>query len=153
LKRNGCQERLVLFGEYSPEQAKEAITASLGPDLTPTVHLLGSLKDEELGELYARAAVFVFPSLAEGFGIPAVEAMACGTCVVASHTGSLPEVCGEAAVYVNPRDPAGLAATIHMLMEEPERRAVLEEKGRLQARKYDWKDSAAKLARMFETLN
>jgi glycosyltransferase involved in cell wall biosynthesis/GT2 family glycosyltransferase len=152
LKKDGAKELLVLFGRYSKELAEREILKSLGPDLAQSVRLLGSLTDDELSEIYTGASVFVFPSLAEGFGIPAIEAMACGTCVVTSNAGSLPEVCGDAAVYVNPRSPSELASVIRSLLESPERRSLLAKKGYQQARKYNWLESAQKLVRMFETL-
>lgn len=152
LKKNGCKELLVLFGKYPKESAEHMINESIGPDLAKDVRLLGPLNDDELREIYTGASIFVFPSLAEGFGIPAVEAMACGTCVVTSSAGSLPEVCGDAAVYVNPRSPAELAAAMHTLMEDVERRSLLGKMGIQQARNYDWNDSAQRLLRIFETL-
>lgn len=152
LKKKDCKELLVLFGRYSKELAELVIMESLGPDFSKSVRLLGPLKDDELSEIYTGASIFVFPSLAEGFGIPAIEAMACGTCVITSNAGSLPEVCGDAAVYVNPRSPAELASAIRALLESPVRRSLLTKKGYQQARKYNWLESAQKLVNLWETL-
>jgi glycosyltransferase involved in cell wall biosynthesis len=152
LKKDGCKALLVLFGKYSKELAEHMINESLGPDLAKDVRLLGPLNDDELSEIYTGASIFVFPSLAEGFGIPPVEAMACGTCVVTSNVGSLPEVCADAAVYVNPRSPSELASTIRALLEAPERRGLLGKRGIQQAKKYNWNESAQKLIGMFESL-
>lgn len=152
LKKKNRKELLVLFGRYSKELAELTIMQSLGSDFAQSVRLLGPLTDDELKEIYTGASVFVFPSLAEGFGIPPIEAMACGTCVVTSKAGSLPEVCGDAAVYVNPRDSIELASAIDTLLESPERRSFLGKTGIQQARKYDWKDSVQKLIKIFETL-
>ena len=73
---------------------------------------LGHVSDAELPGLYAGALAFVLPSLYEGFGLPCLEAMACGTPVVAADAGALPEVCGDAALLVDPRDPAAIADAV-----------------------------------------
>jgi glycosyltransferase involved in cell wall biosynthesis len=152
LKRNGRKELLVLFGKYSDALAKQIVIELLGPDIAEDVRLVGSLSDDELSELYTGATVFVFPSLAEGFGIPAVEAMACGTSVVTSNAGSMPEVCGDAAVYVDPRDSGDLASAIQALIDKPERRSLLGRNGIQRAKTYRWEDSAKKLIQIFGTL-
>jgi glycosyltransferase involved in cell wall biosynthesis len=83
--------------------------------------LLGYVPDEDLGALYAHADWLLFPSLYEGFGLPALEAMANGCPVIAADAGSLPEVCGDAALYFDPRDPAALA----LLLAGPAQDATL----------------------------
>jgi glycosyltransferase involved in cell wall biosynthesis len=85
------------------------------------IQLVGRVSDAELVELYRRAACLVFPSRGEGFGFPAVEAMACGTPVVAASSGSLPEVLGNAAPLVDPEDVEGFAAAIEEVLADPER--------------------------------
>jgi len=152
LRKEGFKELLVLFGKYPTGLAEETIRNFLGPDFAKDVRLTGPLNDDELSEVYTGASVFVFPSLAEGFGIPAVEAMACGTCVITSDAGSMPEVCDDAAAYINPRDPVELASSIRSLLATPEHRSRLGKKGIQQARSYKWEDSAKKLMQVFETL-
>lgn len=103
---------------------------------------LGYVPDEHLGVLYANAAWFLFPSLYEGFGLPALEAMANGCPVIAADAGSLPEICGDAALYFDPRDPAALAA----LLAGPARDAVTRERLRRAAvprlAQYTWTANA-----------
>jgi glycosyltransferase involved in cell wall biosynthesis len=95
----------------------------------PRLKFLGFVPDDDLGALYAHAAWFLFPSLYEGFGLPALEAMANGCPVIAADAGSLPEVCGDAALYFDPRDPQSLAA----LLRGPARDAGLRESLRRRA--------------------
>lgn len=100
------------------------------------VRLLGSVPDEDLPALYAGAALFVFPSLEEGFGLPALEAMACGTPVVCSHTGALPEVVGDAALLVNPRDAAHIAGAMARVLADADLGAALRSRGRARAARF-----------------
>jgi glycosyltransferase involved in cell wall biosynthesis len=108
------------------------------------VKYVGYVSDAELRALYEHAGVFVYPSLYEGFGIPALEAMACGCPVIASNAASLPEVCGDAALYVSPRDAAGLAAAIERVMSDESERRRLGERGRERVRRYSWASAAQK---------
>jgi glycosyltransferase involved in cell wall biosynthesis len=106
---------------------------------TSWARFAGYVADDELAELYAAAAVFAYPSLYDGFGIPPLEAMACGTPVVASTAGALPEVLGDAALLVDPTDEQELAEALRAAMEQPE---PLRNKGLAQASHYSW-DRAA----------
>jgi glycosyltransferase involved in cell wall biosynthesis len=88
------------------------------------VHDLGHVPDEHLPGLYAGASAFVLPSLYEGFGLPCLEAMACGTPVVAARAGALPEVCGDAARYADPHDPHDIAEQVEQALADERLRAV-----------------------------
>lgn len=107
------------------------------------VHLAGFRGDEELAALYSGAMAFVFPSLYEGFGLPILEAMACGAPVICGRVASLPEVAGNAALYTDPRDPAGLAAAIAGLRANPGLQARLRQAGLRQAGRFSWSRTAA----------
>jgi alpha-1,3-rhamnosyl/mannosyltransferase len=111
---------------------------------------LGYVPDEELAALYAGALALVYPSLYEGFGLPILEAMACGCPVVCSRLASLPEVGGEAALYLeDPTDPAELAGVLNRLVESPLLRADLSVRGLAQASRFSWESTAAATLRIF----
>ncbi len=105
------------------------------------LHIRGA-DDEQLMCLYSIADMLVFPSLHEGFGWPPLEAMACGCPVITTRKASLPEVCGEACLYVDPRDPGGIGDAIRRLREEPDTQTDLIRRGLLQAQKFDWRKTA-----------
>jgi glycosyltransferase involved in cell wall biosynthesis len=110
------------------------------------IRLLGRVTDEELARLYRGARCLAFPSLSEGFGIPIVEAMACGTPVVTSRGGATEEVAGGAAVLVDPLDPAAIAAGIE---EAAARRAQLVPAGLARARDYSWAETARRTVEVY----
>ena len=113
----------------------------------PGLTLLGYVEDAEVPRLLRGAEVFVFPSLFEGFGLPVVEAMACGTPVVASTHPSLDEACGDAAVRVDPRDPDAVADGIR---EAVTRRDELAAAGLVHARRFAWDTAAATMLAALE---
>ncbi|HET7771306.1 MAG TPA: glycosyltransferase family 1 protein [Chloroflexota bacterium] len=98
--------------------------------------------DEDLVALYSGAEALVFPSLYEGFGIPCLEAMACGTPVIASHAGSLAEVVEDAGIKVEPHDSTAIAAAVRRLLDEPVFRRDLIERGFAQNAKFRWERAA-----------
>ena len=103
------------------------------------VESLGIVSSAKLASLYRRAACLVFPSLYEGFGLPPLEAMACGCPVVASRTGAIPEVCGDAAVLF---DPTSVDAIAGAVLEADDRREELREKGLARAAQFTWDETA-----------
>jgi glycosyltransferase involved in cell wall biosynthesis len=107
------------------------------------VRFFGYVPDRTLAALYRMASVFAFPSLYEGFGLPPLEAMACGTPVVTSRISSLPEVVGDAAVLIDPYDVEDITRGLRRALEDETLRAALIEKGRVRARGFSWERSAA----------
>lgn len=118
------------------------------------VHFTGWVEDEVLRRWVANAAALVLPSQYEGFGLPPLEAMACGCPVVVSRVASLPEVCGEAAVYCDPRSPAEIAGAVRRLLREPGLREEMVGRGRERAREFGWertaRETVAVLARVMD---
>jgi len=133
--------RLVLCGASGwGSAALESLLAA--PELADVVRCTGAVSHDDLPALYAGAALFAYPSLYEGFGLPPLEAMACGTPVLTSRVASLPEVVGDAAVLVDPYDEAALAATIAQVLGDAELRAGLAARGRARARQFTWERCA-----------
>ena len=106
------------------------------------VVLPGYVPDEDLAVLYASATLYVFPSLSEGFGIPALEAMASGLPVAAASASCLPEVLGDAAAFFDPHDPKAFADTVNQLLSSEEQRAALRVKGVERLKRYSWRKMA-----------
>ena len=120
--------------------------------LEKKVRFLGRVGELELITLYSLADVFAYPSFFEGFGVPPLEAMACGAPVITSNTSSLPEVVGDAALLVDPRNTGELAHAITRLVENEELREELREKGYRQVKQYTWPNSAHKMLSVYEKL-
>lgn len=112
--------------------------------LTERVKVLGYLPYEDLPCIYNMARLVVFPSLFEGFGIPLVEAMACGCPVVCSAVTSLPEVIGDAGLLFDPLSPADIADKVQMVWSNPETRAAMKDRGLERAKLFNWNDTARK---------
>jgi glycosyltransferase involved in cell wall biosynthesis len=110
--------------------------------LKDRVHITGHIPDEDLVLFYNCALFFIFPSLNEGFGLPVLEAMACGLPVIASHSSALPETAGKAAIFVDPYDVQAIAHTMEDLAGDREQREKYRKKGLERAKKFNWKKTA-----------
>ncbi len=170
LIRYGLPERYFLFvGSGDPRKNMSIIPEALDrADLTAPlvvagwsgwaenaswekVRLLGYVDDDDLARLYSGALALIFPSRYEGFGLPVLEAMACGCPVVTTREASMPEVGGDAALYMkDPGDAEGLAAMLKELAESPLCRRQWAEKGMAQARRFSWRNTAETTFRAFE---
>jgi glycosyltransferase involved in cell wall biosynthesis len=116
------------------------------------VHFPGFVDEADLPALYSLAELFVYPSLYEGFGLPVLEAMACGTPVVCSNAASLPEVAGEAALLVPPGDAGRLVAAMHFALTDTGVRARLVAAGLTQARRFTWEEAARRTVEVYRWL-
>lgn len=141
--------QLVLAGRkgwLSDEIGTEVRKLGLGE----RVLLPGYIPDDDLPALMSGALVFVFPSLYEGFGLPVLEAMACGTPVVSSEVSSLPEVAGEAALLVDPLDTDALAETLLRIVEDADLRRDLVTRGLQQVQRFSWRRCAQETLQVLE---
>ena len=111
----------------------------------PRIHFVGRVNDDELVKLYQHATAFVFPSFYEGFGIPPLEAQACGCPVISSNTASMPEVLGESVLYFNPESKREIINALSLIVSDVELRAQLVEKGFKNKERFSWGESASKL--------
>jgi glycosyltransferase involved in cell wall biosynthesis len=141
---------LVLVGDLDADGflanfAELERKVSATPRLQTNCVFTGRVSDDDLVSLYNAAWALVFPSLSEGFGLPAVEAMACGVPVLASRAGSLPEVVGPAGLYFDPTDVEDMAAQIKRILSEPSLREDLARRALMRSREFSW-DRAAELA-------
>lgn len=141
---------LVLAGPMSKESRgrTEALAASLA--LGERVRVLGTVAEDDLPALYAGARFLVHPALYEGFGLPVVEAMACGTPVLTSATSALREIAGEAAYLVDPLDVEAIAHGIWLLASDAGTRLLLRERGLRRAREFSWETAAERTLRIYE---
>jgi len=136
----GDDAQLVLAGPWDPRYPEP--TEMVARKGLETVRLLGPVAEQDLPGIYAGATVFVFPSLYEGFGLPVLEAMACGTAVICSNVSSLPEVAGGAARMVNPVSVGELAEAIGEVLGDEALRQDLRERGLAQARRFSWEQTS-----------
>jgi glycosyltransferase involved in cell wall biosynthesis len=150
LRQRGCGTRLVLVGPNgwlingSLEKEIEAL------DLKEVVQNLGYVPQADLPGIYSLATVFAFPSLYEGFGLPPLEAMACGTPVLTSCNSAMAEICGEAAWLVDPQEEEAIADGLACLLKDADQRAHLRQLGLAQAQKYSWEQTAQETAVVYE---
>ncbi|MCF8106549.1 MAG: glycosyltransferase family 4 protein [Desulfohalobiaceae bacterium] len=131
--------RLVIAGGGGMKRVFQPLDFARVPE---RVHWTGYVQDEYLPGLYAGARLFVFPSMYEGFGLPVLEAMACGCPVVCSHGGALPEVAADAAVLVDPFSVRAIAQALQTLINRPEKRQELRARGLVQAARFSWERTA-----------
>ena len=120
--------------------------------LTDRVHFIGFVDDADLPTLYSEASLFAFPSLYEGFGLPLLEAMGCGTAVLTSNSSSLPEVAGAAAQMLPPQDQAAWTETMFSLLANPALRHDLISAGFAQVRRFSWQQSARQLLTIYRRM-
>lgn len=141
---------LVLVGEKE-WKADPALGSLETIGIDPArIQFLGKVGLERLTVLYARATIFCFPSFAEGFGLPVLEAMKAGTPVLTSKHSAMEEICGEAGMYVNPTDPQDIANGIDALWSDEETRLQLSFLGTMRAQNFNWAQSARQLYAIFE---
>ncbi len=142
--------KFIIVGEKENFITKDTQVEILAKNLGDKVIFTGYVDDKKLVEIYNKAFLFIFPSIYEGFGVPPLEAMACGTPVVVSNAASLPEICGDAAYYVNPYKIEDIAKGIKTIIENESLRKKLIEKGFERVKFFSWENSAKKTIKILE---
>jgi len=127
---------------------RAAEQSGLGTD----VLFIGYVAEPDLPALFSAAASFVYPSYFEGFGLPVLEAMQCGTPVIAGNRTSIPEIAGDAALLFDPFDSQALAAALAQVMDDGELRASLRKRGLARAAQFSWQDTARRTLKVYESL-
>ena len=140
---------LVIVGRRG-WQFEEILNAPEKYNVKDKVLFLENVSDEDLPAIYRNAEFFILPSLYEGFGIPVLEAMNYGTPVITSNISSLPEVGGDAALYVDPNDTTDIAEKMKKLLEDDNLKRQLIEKGKKQVEKFSWEKSARQTLEVLE---
>lgn len=129
---------LVLAGNHGPGNEQIVRALARWPALRDRVVLAGFVADEDLAALYSGAMAFVYPSIYEGFGLPPVEAMQCGTPVVAANVSAIPEVVGDAGLLIDPADDEALAGALLRLYRDNRLRQSVARRGRVRASAFTW---------------
>ncbi|GAB3777522.1 glycosyltransferase family 1 protein [Spirosoma horti] len=143
--------KLVIVGSEYKVFANNDIKSEVGDD--KRIVFTGYVTDDELVSLYREALVFAYPSFFEGFGIPPLEAMACGCPTLVSNTTSLPEVCGDASIYVDPYSIDSIQGGLLSIINNDALRRALIVKGYNQISKFNWTESAKKLLTIINRIN
>jgi glycosyltransferase involved in cell wall biosynthesis len=150
LRRGGFEHvKLIIIGDEISKYAtlRRAVHKY---KLHKHVRFFGFVADQTLAILYRLAALFVFPSLYEGFGLPPLEAMAGGTPVITSNVSSLPEVVGDAAILINPLDADEIAGAMRRVLSDAVLRADLRERGLRRVREFSWERSVARVRQIYD---
>ena len=133
---------LIIAGAWLPEHPEPKMMVEQH-GLQDRVRFLGRIDSADVPALFSGATLFVFPSLYEGFGLPVIEAMACGVPVACGNVWSLPEVGGEVAAYFDPNSAESIATTLNMLLHSPTERKIRGVQGIKHAAKFSWERTAA----------
>jgi glycosyltransferase involved in cell wall biosynthesis len=146
------KHKLVLVGEKY-HRHEDILSAINGLGLQEEVILTGGIDHSELPAIYGGASLFVYPAFAEGFGIPPLEAMACGVPVISSNTTSLPEVIGDAGILTDPHDNDSLAAAMLDVLGNEELRNEMKSKGLARAKTFTWEKAADRTLRVYSDVH
>lgn len=148
-RKDGLKHKLVIVGVAMDRSHKIFQTSKL-LGIEDKVIFTGPVPEEDLVALYNAADLFVYPCLYAGFGLPPLEAMACGTPVITSYNSSLPEVVGDAGLFINPYRTEELAKTINNLISDETTRKKLIKKGLKRSKFFNWKNTATKTLEIYE---
>ena len=152
VKQRGEDIKLVMI-DYEREELEKLVEEIGHPSLIDQIFLTGYVVNTDLPAIYNQAEAFLYPSLRESFGIPMLEAMACGVPVITSNTSSMPEVAGDAALLTDPFKPEEITAAMLRLQDDPRLRASLVKKGFARAAKFSWNEMALQVLALYAQLN
>ncbi|MDX2302976.1 MAG: glycosyltransferase family 1 protein [Microscillaceae bacterium] len=142
----------LVIAETSPEQLESHLKALHLEHLQASISLTGYVNHKDLPLIYQLSSLFLYPSLRESFGIPIIEAMACGTPVITSNTSSMPEVAGGAAILVDPNKPEEIALKISDILSDPSKQAQLSALGLKRAQVFTWENTAQEVYNIYENI-
>jgi len=142
----------LVIGGICPESNNHITRFVRRQALQDRVKFLDHVTDKELKSVYSNCELFLFPSLYEGFGLPPLEAMACGTPVVASNLTSMPEVVGEAAILVDPENPDNIKAALARILQDEQLKMKLIQTGKQHAQNFKWEKSTNRVLQVYESL-
>ncbi|MEI6575320.1 MAG: glycosyltransferase family 1 protein [Bacteroidota bacterium] len=152
VKKTGSDIQLVML-DYDGAALIKILTDIGDPGLISRIKLTGYVVNTDLPAIYSQCELFLYPSLRESFGIPMLEAMACGAAVITSNTSSMPEVAGDAALIVDPFKPEEITAAIIKLIEDKSLKESFVQKGYVQAAKFSWKAMAENVLEIYREIS
>jgi len=143
--------KLLIVGNFSSNFSINDTTSHIiqRAKANNNIEFQSNISDDKLVEIYNKAELFIFPSFYEGFGLPPLEAMVCGTPVITSNISSMPEVCGDAAIYCNPYDVYDIKEKIEMLLKDKDLQKQMIIKGLTRAKEFTWEKSANEHLKIF----
>jgi glycosyltransferase involved in cell wall biosynthesis len=150
-KQTGSDIRLVML-DYDKAELHKILEEIGDPSLEDKIFLTGYVSNTDLPAIYSQCEVFLYPSLRESFGIPMLEAMACGAPVITSGTSSMPEVAGQAACIIDPFNPEEITAALYRITSDTTYRGKLVENGFIQARKFSWRTMAENVLAIYREI-
>jgi glycosyltransferase involved in cell wall biosynthesis len=148
IQKYGVIHKLVML-DYEHDALIGILNEIHAPELIHQIHLTGYVINADLPAIYNQSDLFLYPSLRESFGIPMLEAMACGIPVITSNTSSMPEISGDAAIFVDPDQPKELTFAMNHLLSDEKLRLKLREAGFKQAAKFSWQKMAEKVLEIY----
>ena len=151
LKQTNSDHKLVML-DFNIVELKKILREIGDPQLIDKIMITGYVHDNDLPAIYSQCELFLFPSLREGFGIPVLEAMACGVPVITSNTSSMPEIAGGAAHLVNPSRSEEITQGILKILGEKEYAETLCKKGLEQHKKFSWKIMAENVLELYNEM-
>ncbi|MFC1749387.1 glycosyltransferase family 4 protein [Pseudomonadota bacterium] len=153
-EKHGFDGHLVITGRKDPLYQPDLLKVADELQVTKDIIFTDLVNEDELIALYNAAAAYVFPSLYEGFGLPPLEAMKCGTPVVTSNVSCIPEVCGDNAIFFDPHSPEDIAEKVYKVVSQPSLQEEMIKKGLKHVKQFSWTSMAEKTLELYnEALN